>query len=647
MQSDSSFIHSTNALWKELVSSAGLQVKAGKNSRGYDEQIYGEIRQKLFGTEPGDFETLLASHSITVEQLLSTFLTATEPFARMLNRILQLYQKAAASQNSTNIQVSIQTDKMGGKLEFDLQAFTRQVKAIEYAVVTQNMRRWSQNDMGTVVGLLTKPNASQRDTVISDQNIAAWVDAYGKRDHEFPALPAFRRTGIPWLDELLRKLEADLNSFIEKGRQLFGWYGAINFSVKLPPDSADEQWPAELVRQYSHDFWPRWVVVPLEAILEEIRQDPSAPAALQALERVRTFVDALQHVQVTHEQKIEKLLEILRMPVWQKREAMYAVWVCGSVLLDLTYCHIVFHVKDGCLEFPFRPTKIATLQQPERPARLVELWSELRTPSSNLIGRTSAVQPDYRFRVVDGRKEPIDAMVVECKQYKTSNRKKFVEPIVDYATACPLAKVLLCSYGPVRESVLARAREMRPEFSARMEAEGDIRPQGDGEARLRQAVRAGLAPYISTPDSIGWSLKHGVSIELVWYSKNTDLDLHLRQGSCWTNYNSPTGIPGTRYLEDQRGEREPLSREEIRLTLAGDQPYSIFVHRFAGPATLQQTAAKIELFWTGPYPIEVRVPEDKGDWWYVADLRPGFGEPVIINRMIQELPTDAQPSNVV
>jgi hypothetical protein len=127
-----------------------------------------------------------------------------------------------------------------------------------------------------------------------------------------------------------------------------------------------------------------------------------------------------------------------------------------------------FHVKDGHLEFPFAPNKIATITQPEQPSRRIELWSELRTPAVNLLGkRKRAIQPDYRYLLIDGKKKPADVVILECKQYKKSSASNFSEAIIDYARACPSASVILCNYGPVLDSVLKRVRETARAFPSR------------------------------------------------------------------------------------------------------------------------------------------------------------------------------------
>ena len=637
MQPDLPFIQSAPALWSKLIECAGLQLTPDRSSsRGYDDEIYGEIRRAIVGSDPGEFEKLLVDRRVTVEHLLTAFFTATAPFARMLIRILQLYQKAAASKGSTNINISIQTNEMDGKFEFDLNAFMHQVKLTEFALITQNMRMWSHDDMWNAVRLLPENNWSQ--VKILDDSVRSWIVAYQKRDHEFPSLPPFRRTGVSWIDETLAKLEADLNGIIDRARELFGGYQGIRFDRSLPSEPADLPWSAEDIRRATHDFWPLELVIGMQATLEEIHSNPSSQAALTTLNNVRGLIDRLKSVEVSREERIEKLLEILGLPVWKRREAMYAVWVCASVLLDLDYCDVQFDVKDGTLEFPFRATKVAELTRADHPTRRIEFWSELRTPAAELVGkRTSAIQPDYRFRVVDDGKPPLDVVLIECKQYKRSSVSNFSSAIIDYATACPSARVFLCNYGPVGESVVQRVRERRPEVANRIDAQGLVRPQGDGELRLRKAMRDALAPYLRPPDGIGWPVK-SVKIELTWISRHTDLDLHVRQGSHWTNFSAPTGIPGSMYSEDQRGDREPASSEDINLKLSGNEPYSIFVHRYGGPATLQQTGAEVLIL--GFPSMEkgyFHVSEGVGDWWHVADLRLGFSEPIPVDKILREI----------
>jgi hypothetical protein len=173
----------------------------------------------------------------------------------------------------------------------------------------------------------------------------------------------------------------------------------------------------------------RALVDGLQWVTSRLIKKPDDELALSTLAQVRDRIDALQTFKVTHQERIEKLFEVLSLPVWKRREAMYSVWVCAVALLDLRPYQTSFHVKDGHLEFPFAPNKIATITQPEQPSRRIELWSELRTPAVNLLGkRKRAIQPDYRYLLIDGKKKPADVVILEWKQYKNRAPRTSAKP---------------------------------------------------------------------------------------------------------------------------------------------------------------------------------------------------------------------------
>jgi hypothetical protein len=143
---------------------------------------------------------------------------------------------------------------------------------------------------------------------------------------------------------------------------------------------------------------------------------------------------------------------------------------------------------------------------------------------------------------------------------------------------------------------------------------------------------------IDAPDTQGWSSLANVTIELFWMSSNTDLDLHLRQGHIWTNFRSPEGIRGTRYLDDQRGDQRGMSTERIDVQPEGSDYYSVFVHRYSGEASLQEVAARVTVIY-GTEELTFKVPDGAGNWWYAGELRRGFSKPIEINRIVEAPPT--------
>jgi hypothetical protein len=252
MPEEKAYLKSSVKLWDALRAKAGLEISRNpKSLRGYDDTILAELRHDLFADDPGAFRRLLADRKIRIEQVLTAFFRATAPFSHMLRRILQMYQMAAAFEGDENLKMAIQLDRMkSNKLEFDLEGFTQQVK------VTQNARKWSTNDMWGLNSLLIDQKSDTSDPAQPKSEIDAWLASYRGRDHAFPPLPSFQHTGVPAVDELLLKIEDNLNGFITRGRELFGSYSEISFSRPIPTEAEEQLWPAGTVRSAAHDFWP-------------------------------------------------------------------------------------------------------------------------------------------------------------------------------------------------------------------------------------------------------------------------------------------------------------------------------------------------------------------------------------------------------
>jgi hypothetical protein len=455
-------VRSSAALWDTLKARAGLKIsRKPKALASYDDAIDAQLRTRLGLPATGSFRRLLIEQAVSVEELLTAFLQAAAPFSQMLNRILQLYQAAAAKHGEKNLELAIQFGRLKDqKLKFDLKAFTRQVKVIEKALITLNARKWTDNDLFGIQSLIPTDVRSAERPKGSKSAFDTWIADYRTATHSFPAMPPFQRVGKPDLDEFLLTIAYDFNAFISRARELFGTYDGINDAI-LPDEPADRPWPATLVKGAAHDRWPVYFAKGLQILCESLIARPDDASSLLILQNVKSRLDALRVERVTHEERLERLLEVLSLPVWKRREAMYSVWVCAASVLDLRHCEIRYDVKDGKLEFPFAARRIATITQAQRPGRRLEFWSELRTPARDLAGkRKAAIQPDYRYRSIQGEGEPVDVAIIECKQYKKSSASNFSAALADYARACPTATVILCNYGPVLPNVLDRVKEI-------------------------------------------------------------------------------------------------------------------------------------------------------------------------------------------
>jgi hypothetical protein len=194
--------------------------------------------------------------------------------------------------------------------------------------------------------------------------------------------------------------------------------------------------------------------------------------------------------------------------------------------------------------------------------------------------------------------------------------------------------------------VLQEVKKAVPTVMSRVTALGDIRPEGDGERRLREALRRGLRSEFEAKETVGWSALGKIMISLMWESNNTDLDLHVRQGNVWTNFQTPEGITKSKYLRDERGNKPGVSTEEIEIEPKDLAPCSIFVHRYSGERSLEDTGAEISILVRES--IMLHVPKGKGDWWHVAELRSGFSKPIVVNRIVQApSPLSAKTSSSV
>ena len=112
----------------------------------------------------------------------------------------------------------------------------------------------------------------------------------------------------------------------------------------------------------------------------------------------------------------------------------------------LKFHDVQLHHNDGCMEFGFQETVVATIPSSPGPFRLI---SERKSPLSNPRGegRKGNVQPDYGLWTEVDEKD-VCRMVVEVKHYKESAKRKFLDVFEDYARALADAEIFLVNHGP-------------------------------------------------------------------------------------------------------------------------------------------------------------------------------------------------------
>lgn len=83
--------------------------------------------------------------------------------------------------------------------------------------------------------------------------------------------------------------------------------------------------------------------------------------------------------------KIEDIFEFLDLPIWKQRHELYSVWVGIKTLKILqTKFTLRVHSVENKLVFSFSGTHLATI---DNLLPNIHIWSELRSPLSNPIGK--------------------------------------------------------------------------------------------------------------------------------------------------------------------------------------------------------------------------------------------------------------------
>ena len=471
---------------------AGLTLSAqGSNVASYDDAFVQELRNDLFGGEKGDFATLLERYAVSPERLLTSFFRALAPYPRMASDILRMFESASAKRSDANLRLAVDVDRIDTPLDFDLTAFREIARKLDCITVLVSARQWNL-DNATLVdrafeksGLMPEMfSMSAERPRLESEALRSWVAAM-KSGHRFPRLPPPPVIGHPQFDRLISDFWFDFQDFHFTARELYGTYDEI---VPTPLKEDVRGWDWRLLRIFAHDFWPRRTVHLIGLLGDMLRRDPDDPKTKACLERVIEAVAAFTLPPRPKEELVETVEDILSLPVWRKRHEFYAVWVASLMTNTLDSSLLDFHVRDGRLAFPFRPVHFASFGSSD--GKRVELWSELRSPAIDPIGRVGEVQPDYSFRWAKeawtNTGSSPEVMIVECKQYKRSSTRNFSEALVDYARAAKQAKVLLVNYGPVSPMVIAAVAE---DVAERCDPIGQVFPGGDGLPRATEAIR--------------------------------------------------------------------------------------------------------------------------------------------------------------
>lgn len=626
-------------IWLKLQSHAGLTISTGEgNVASYDDAFVQELRNDLFGGEKGDFAQLLEHYAVPPERLLTSFFRALAPYPRMAGDILKMFETASAKRSNANLRLAVDVDGIDTALEFDLSAFRETVRKLDSITVLLSARQWNVDNAssidhafarsGLIPGMFSL-DAQPSPPLLESEALRDWIAAM-KSGHRFPKLPPPPVIGHAVFDKLAGDLWFDFQDFHTTARELYGSYD------KIVPGGLKEDvcgWDRRLLSNFAHDFWPQRTVHLIGLLGDILRRNPDDPNATSCLDSVIEAVAAFTLPPRPREELIETVEVILSLPVWQKRHEFYSVWVASLITNTLDPYLLDFHVHDATLAFPFRPVHFASFGSSD--SKSIELWSELRSPAIDPVGRVAEVQPDYRIRwpekawTNDGTTP--DVMIVECKQYRRSSTRNFSKALIDYARAAKQAKVLLVNYGPVGQQVLAAVTQ---DVAGRCHPIGRVFPGGDGLPEATDAIRE-IGKNLGPVAGPGWTIDI-IDIELTWRGQGIDLDIFVTTRDAACGYDSPDGLPEVFFYGDDLGNGVGVHRELLTITPKTSERFDIVIRAHSGAKAVGE--AKVSVKWRRGAVTDTRdflVLADARDW-HVASFIRGHSTPYGIDLPAQE-----------
>ncbi|MFS0885459.1 hypothetical protein [Aeromicrobium sp. 179-A 4D2 NHS] len=601
-------ITSAIELWTAISDRAGLQ------ERGYDADLLNDVKASLGVPQTDDLATALREES--VENLLHAVLDALRPFSRMLSDLLALYEwVGATAADDPNLRITYDFDASAGdRYSFDLESFReheeRWVSATRLAA-DLSIGPGALWDLSRALGDIPTDKVDQA----AEPSLRRLYKYGGTWPEQFPELPT---SSDPAVRGVLAEVFEVASEVLAQSRAHSSGPQELMTRSREMDEGNDAGPTGRTLLGIHNDHWL--------AIIEERARNAVSYQWKDEQERadfIRGLEEALAlipRVEVSQQQLIDDVLDVLSLPVWGKRYELYSAWLLTLIVEALGRENCRFHVVGGVLSFSFRGSHLASI---DTAAGQLELWAELRHPYATPIGkgRKRAVQPDYTVT-----RPPIGAatsavLAVEAKQYARPSRKNFYGALVDYAGAHVSALVVLANYGPMAPSLLTSPPE-------RCRAVGYVRPGHDAEVasfvgHIRTAVPPPPMPTASESAGVLRPTPRpnvGTGVVLHW-SVGLDLDLHLvaTDSGTTTNYLSlPDATAGDLVLllnDDQAAQGV-----EIAWISEGAGPVEVWVHCYSGGDHFVDMDATVHI--CSPDGNSIDVPASQklsgARWWLVG-----------------------------
>lgn len=461
-------------LWDFLKEKAGLDIK------NYDSHIVEELCKGLNIPPPReDIKKELQKRNISVELFIGAFLKAIQPYAQMMAALCVFFYLHGVKRTNKEMKILFDFGKGPEDLGFDLRHFReilcRYRKISQYVAIYG----WNHNTLWSLAGIFR--NFWQYDP--QDSNADDWLLNYGQnKKFSFP-LPVLPATGVEeidlWLqrvwqvwvtiilecrkygsnrDDLRKYAETQRKESPEIAKEQEESYESIRRSLELP-DFKD--WDAKTLFHLDQERWPESMLRGLFGFTEKLIEIPKAERLEKAqptIQQIQELFSNLPHWERKREVLIKEVLELLNLPIWNKRHELYQTWVLTQIDKALEDYQRTIHHIDGALFLKFSGTHVGTI---ETEKGRIHIWSELRSPLANPVGegRKGHIQPDYSLTFEPVTEPSQTLLAIECKQYRRAKPKNFVDALIDYASGRPNAKVILVNYGEMPEKILNQIDE--------------------------------------------------------------------------------------------------------------------------------------------------------------------------------------------
>lgn len=553
-------VDGASALWGEIVRQGMLDLDPRTSRGAYDRGFEQAVCMALFGDELKEGDTLAIRLELSLtrpERLLNAVMAAAEPFSHMLRDIMAMLVEAKAPTAAQDIDIEFNFDEADPALRATFEEF--RVVAERWEAVAIRSRElsadWAWQLAGGVLGYEM--------ATVAGSPLASWFTS-----ESFDPPPMLPSSGQLEFDEAAAEVRDVVSAFLRYCRSKYPDRRAIPSPI-----------PDHLLRA-AHDYWHHTVMGRLVNIATEIASLPALEAREAALTwaaAIRKQLDLLPVKIGMQQQRIEELLDLLRLPLWGKRAEMYAVWVAARLTKALAG-HVEFYAPDGYLHFGFRETRIARIQFQ---GHELEYWTELRTPFTPLgeSKRKKGVQPDHRIIRAGGPDVPDTVLCLECKHYAASSVSNFAGAANDYAAACPDALVQLVNHGPILSSV---RNAIKPEVTERVELQGmfragDMSAIADFDRTVLEGLKRRCPKRFNAPDG---------HIEVSWNAPLIDVDVHIRiagahEEEIW--FRNPGRLDAPPFIALQQDVQTAPGRERVTISKwIPTTEYSIWVHDFSG-----------------------------------------------------------------